>query len=236
MSSTSKIEWLDGGSTWNPVTGCTPISEGCVNCYAKKMAETRLRGRYGYDEDEPFKITYHPDKLEQPLQWKKPRMIFVCSMGDLFHNDVENEYIDKVFSVMEKASQHTFLILTKRVVSMWVYLTKYGNNIPKNIWVGTTTESDQHGKRLDMLMEIPAHIRFLSIEPLLSPITFINNYPEWIICGAETGVNARPMDINWARNLRDQCKKNGVPFFFKKAGNRKETPKDLQVREYPRGF
>lgn len=248
MSSTSKIEWLDGGSTWNPVTGCTPISEGCVNCYAKKMAETRLRGRYGYDQDEPFKVTYHPDKLYQPLKWKKPRMIFVCSMGDLFHKEVEELYIQNMLGVMLRAKQHTFLLLTKRADRMKKYFEKWRHYITSNIWCGVTIEStDELEERITPLLQTPVSRRFISIEPMLSKIDLLGALAShrgalvgdkigWVICGGETGPNARPMNLEWARDLKTQCLIADIPFFFKKAGNRKETPFDLQTREFPEGI
>ena len=193
--SKTRIEWTE--YSWNPVTGCTPISEGCQNCYAKRMAN-RLRGRCGYPTDEPFKVTLHEDRLEEPLRWKKPRKVFVCSMSDLFHEDVPNEFIDYVFAVMGRSQQHTFILLTKRPERMREYLQagryqqilniayrlKYrpeglgkGIDNPKdmrwwpNVWLGVTAENQQRAdERIPVLLQIPAAVRFVSIEPMLGPI------------------------------------------------------------------
>ena len=255
MGDKSKIEWLDGGASWNPITGCTPISEGCANCYAKTMAETRLRGMFGYDKEDPFKITFHEDKLEQPLKWKKPRKIFVCSMGDLFHEDVKDSILEEIFAVIDEAKWHTFLILTKRPERMRVVLERFS---PKNVWAGVTAENQRTAdERIPTLLNTPAAKRFVSVEPMLSAVNLRPNddfsdrghgpsylrpsrnaahWPglDWVICGAETGPNARPMNIEWARNLRNQCAEAGVPFFFKKAGPTGTLiPLDLMIREYP---
>lgn len=185
----TKIEWAT--ETWNPVTGCTPISEGCANCYAKRMSK-RLVGRCGYPEDEPFRVTLHPDKLDQPMKWKKPRMIFVCSMGDLFHEDVPNSFLDQIFAVMAKAEQHIFLILTKRPKRAKEYILKamYDENcnyqgwyeaindlgIPdvtpmENVWLGVTAENQARAdERIPVLLQIPAAKRFVSVEPMLGPV------------------------------------------------------------------
>lgn len=269
MGDKSKIEWLDGGASWNPITGCTPISEGCANCYAKRTAETRLRGMFGYDWEDPFKITFHEDKLSQPLEWKRSRKIFVCSMGDLFHNDVPTKWINMVFNVIQLAKQHTFLILTKRPVRMQQYIKSVNscracpeNDIPfPNVWLGVTAENQRTvDERIPILLNTPAAKRFVSVEPMLGHIDlkkciqegitcsptrddFCNgchhSIPiynlDWIICGAETGPNARPMNLDWARDLRDQCKETNTPFFFKKAGpNNTPIPDDLMIREYPK--
>ena len=187
----TKIEWAD--AVWNPVTGCTPISEGCQNCYAERMA-TRLKGRYGYPEDEPFKVTLHPEKLKEPLKWKKPRRVFVCSMGDLFHEQVPDGYIAKVWEVMSNASQHTFLVLTKRPQRMEDFLARLGwythdrevnpaeavldeggKYTLKNVWLGVTAENQQRAdERIPILLQIPAALRFVSIEPMLGPVVIID--------------------------------------------------------------
>jgi len=272
MGDKSKIEWLDGGASWNPITGCTPISEGCANCYAKTMAETRLRGKFGYAQEDPFKITFHEDKLNQPLEWKRPRKIFVCSMGDLFHADVPTEWINKVFSVIQQAKQHTFIILTKRPERMQQYIRSVNkcrscpeNDIPfSNVWCGITAENQRTADgRIPILLSTPAVKKFISVEPMLERIDIMRYLPEydyrptyeyyqkaypdcgnvpilikpgidWIICGAETGPNARPMSLEWARDLRDQCAEANTPFFFKKAGPvGTPIPEDLTIREYP---
>lgn len=170
---TTTIEWAT--HTWNPVTGCSPISEGCENCYAKRMAQ-RLRGRCGYPEDDPFKVTRHDNRLLQPLKLRKPSRIFVCSMGDLFHEDVPNDYIDQVFGVMTHVSveHHTFLILTKRPERMRRYISSLDCQdwgLPRgNIWLGVTVENNNNLWRIEELLQIPAAVRFVSIEPMLGPV------------------------------------------------------------------
>lgn len=249
----TKIEWAE--EIWNPVTGCSPVSEGCQNCYAKRMAN-RLRGRYGYPEDKPFKVTSHPDRLDQPLKWKKPRRIFVCSMGDLFHKDVPFSFICDVFARILLETRHTFLILTKRPERMKEFFdTLLVKKLPlPNVWLGVTAENqDQADLRIPILLEIPAKVRFVSVEPMLTVMDLekylmscedcgnqgsipLDNKPgnslgrlcldacikrgepnslDWVICGAESGYNARPMQINWARNLKDQCEEANVYFFLK---------------------
>jgi len=171
---TTKIEWAT--ETWNPITGCTPISEGCAHCYAKRMA-TRLKGRYGYPEDDPFQVTFHPDRLAQPLKWKKSKRIFVCSMGDLFHEDVKDTQINAVFeimadnpSVLHKAPQHTYLILTKRPERILKGRIENFKKWP-NVWLGVTCENQRTAdKRIPILLQIPAAVKFVSIEPMLERI------------------------------------------------------------------
>lgn len=239
--SKSKIEWTD--ETWNPITGCIPISEGCQNCYAKRMAN-RLRGRYGYPEDEPFRVTYHRDKFDTPLFWKKPRRCFVCSMGDLFHKDVEWPVIDEVFNQTSTYRAHEFIVLTKRIEAAWYYFNSPIHNtstsrklfLTPNLWLGVTCENQQRAdERIPILLQIPAAVRFVSCEPMLGAIDLDNylmnnegkymnvlecgfHYLDWAICGGETGTGARPLHPDWARSLRDQCQDAGVPFFFKQWG------------------
>lgn len=166
----TKIEWAE--AVWNPVTGCTPISEGCQNCYAKRMGK-RLAGRCGYPADDPFRVTLHPDKLNEPLKWKKPRRVFVCSMGDLFHEDVKADWLIDIFKIIEKANKHIFMILTKRPRNMvdaiaGMDFCKFINGIPKNIWLGVTAENQQRAdERIPILLQIPAAVRFVSVEPML---------------------------------------------------------------------
>lgn len=232
----TKIEWTD--ETWNPVTGCRPISEGCQNCYAKRMAN-RLRGRYGYPADDPFRVTFHPDKLGQPLKWKKPKRIFVCSMGDLFAAHFDT--IRKVLTQPKTPSgkKHTYMILTKRPLRMLEFYSTYPwyTEDNQNIWLGVTAENQAMAdERIPVLLQIPAAVRFVSVEPMLEPVD-IRPWIyalDWVICGAETGPGARPMKLEWARDLRDQCKAAGVPFFFKKATG-KLIPDDLMIREFPKG-
>jgi protein gp37 len=230
----SKIEWTE--KTWNPITGCTPISEGCQNCYAARMAK-RLAGRYGYPRHNPFKPgTLHVDKMEEPLRWRKPSRIFVCSMGDLFHKNVSYARILDVCSVVRKAPQHTFIILTKRPDIMKHY-TEYlwhswnMDSWPANCWLGVTTENQQRAdERIPILLQIPAAVRFVSVEPMLGPVDLslwmVSGYEEppyddvinWVIAGGETGPGARPMHPDWVKGLRDQCASARVPFFFKSWG------------------
>lgn len=215
----TNIEWAD--ETWNPVTGCTPISTGCANCYAARMSK-RLAGRFGYPADDPFRVTLHPDRLGEPLRWRKPRYVFVASMGDLFHEDVPFEYIKLVFSAMAEARRHTFMVLTKRpkrALNLW----GAGIPWPTNIWAGVTAENQKRAnERVPVLTEIPTRVQFVSIEPMLGPVELPTGWGvpgvgvDWVICGAETGPGARPMEESWALRLRDQCSEAGVPFFFKR--------------------
>lgn len=234
----TKIEWCD--ETWNPITGCSPISKGCQNCYAKLMAN-RLRGRFGYPQDDPFKPTYHSDRIGKPSKWKY-RKIFVNSMGDLFHDDfmdkgiVSGEIIYRIYYEMSEHQDSIFLILTKRsqnALSFYNDWIKESDNI-KNIWFGVTVESPEYLHRIDDLLEIPAAVRFVSIEPMLEPVvlngdeggqyyfSFENEQGtitpgiDWVIAGPETGPGARPCDPEWIENLYEQCKSAGVPFFDKR--------------------
>lgn len=240
--SDTKIEWAD--KTWNPVTGCTAISTGCKNCYAKRMAN-RLRGRCGYPEDEPFRVTLHPGRLNQPLKWKKPCTIFVCSMGDLFHDDVPFEYIHEIWDIMKKCPQHIFKVLTKRPkraleVISHIYKMEalgYAKGFWEHVQIGVTAENQETAdERVPVLVKIPAKYRFVSAEPLLENIHFgvslfqviafdhdrIDGNINQVIVGAETGPGKRHMDLGWARSIRNQCQDAGVKFFFKKDsdGNR----------------
>ncbi len=214
MAQASSIEWTE--ATWNPVTGCTKISPGCVHCYAERMAKRlqamgQVRYRHG------FRVTLQPDVVELPLHWRRPRMIFVNSMSDLFHKDVPAEFIKACFAVMEEASWHTFQVLTKRperAVELAPQLSW-----PPNVWMGTTVETAGFLRRVKLLTQIPAHLRFLSLEPLLGPIP---NLPlegiHWVIVGGESGPGARRMDLDWILQIRDRCLPRGVPFFFKQWG------------------
>jgi len=306
MSDKSKIEWTD--ATWNPVTGCTKVSEGCRNCYALKFAE-RWRGVKGHYYENGFDITLRPDKLDQPLRWKRPRRIFVNSMSDLFHPDVPDDFIDKVFAVMALCPQHTFQILTKRPERMAKYFRLYNRDekigheamylyeqfggrgdcslaaglihgpgkisnhpaIPEhpnawplpNVWLGVSVENQRAAdERIPLLLQTPAAVRFLSMEPLLGPVDLskwkpfdcecycqddpegckprlTNGCPEsaidWIIVGGESGPGARPMHPDWVRSLRDQCFAAGVPFFMKQWGEWKETDFSEPIKT-PRTF
>lgn len=249
------IEWTD--ETWNPVTGCDHVSPGCDHCYAERMA-VRLAGRAGYPADEPFRVTLHPDRLDQPSRWRKPRRVFVNSMSDLFHRDVPDEFIAEVFAVMGAAEQHTFQVLTKRPQRMarllsspeWSARLVHDHGIPAagrgpfpNVWLGTSVENQRYAElRIPHLLATPAAVRFLSIEPLLGPISlrwakwhdyYRDGWRErgevqdeydgarrldWVIVGGESGPGARPMHPAWVRTLRDHCTAAGVPFFFKQWG------------------
>jgi protein gp37 len=215
----SKILWCD--ETWNPVTGCTPISEGCRNCYAKRMAR-RLAGRYGYPKDDPFKVTFHPERLEQPQRWKKPKRIFTCSMADLFHEDVKSAWITDILTAMAAATQHTYIVLTKRPARMRDELNDaWRPYFPPWLWVGVTAEN-QHtfDERWASLRATPAAVVWISYEPVLAPLVLPADFLDrgrgaWVVCGGETGPGARPMRPDWARGVRDQCQAAGVPFVFK---------------------
>jgi len=234
---TSKIEWCD--KSWNPITGCSHAgSPGCDHCWARRMAN-RLKGRYGYPKDDPFKVTFHPDRLEEPLHWKKPSRIFVCSMGDIFHDNVDAFQIGSIFIKILRYSQHIFLILTKRPQRFLKLVPPI--QLPPNIWFGVSVENQQTAdERIPILLQIPAAKRFVSVEPMLGSIKipdrslcpcscYVGGNPhpdcagqpkiDWVICGGETGSKARPMQPDWIRSLRDQCQAAGVPFFFKSWGD-----------------
>lgn len=297
----TKIEWTD--QTWNPITGCTPVSPGCAHCYARRMAK-RLAGRCGYPAaPHEFEVTLHPERLNEPLGWKKPRRVFVCSMGDLFHEDVPDEYVDAVFAVMAVAEQHTFQVLTKRPERMYQWsrslytrsfrysalgnrsvsytyskigemlragALEYGVQVGPinrsfplaNVWLGVTAETQmQANQRIPVLLSTEAKVRFVSIEPMLGPVDLtsltglqrewdaLTGYQykigdgssqllwqtgtihlNWVICGGETGPDARPMDDAWALSLLEQCQGAGVPFFYKGAGTARYPKDDLHYR------
>ncbi len=218
MGYNSDIEWTD--STWNPVTGCTKVSRGCDNCYAERIAE-RFRGVPGHPFQMGFDLTLRPDRVSQPLAWKRPRMIFVNSMSDLFHKEIPHEFIDGVFDTMEKADWHVYQILTKRSSLMRNYLKRRYEHraAPRHIWCGVSVEDSQATSRIAHLLDTPASTRFLSIEPLLGPIGNVELAGiSWVIVGGESGPNARPMVPDWVIQLRDLCDANEVPFFFKQWG------------------
>ena len=218
MADATAIEWTD--ATWNPVTGCTKISAGCDHCYAERFSE-RFRGTPGHPFEMGFDLTLRPERLEQPLRWREPRMIFVNSMSDLFHKEIPQEFIARVFDTMELAHWHTFQILTKRSSLMRDFLRRrYGtNDTPIHMWFGVSVEDGSKKSRVRHLQETPAGVRFLSIEPLIGPIGTIDlTGIDWMIVGGESGPGARPMDIDWVRKLRDQCLASGIAFFFKQWG------------------
>jgi protein gp37 len=215
----SAIEWTE--ATWNPVTGCDRVSPGCAHCYAKTFAE-RWQGIPGHHYEQGFALRLWPERLEQPLHWRRPRMIFVNSMSDLFHEDIPADYIARVFEVMTAASQHTFQILTKRAER----LAELSGELdwPANVWMGVSIENRRFVHRADRLREVPAAVRFISAEPLLGALEGLNlDRIDWLIAGGESGHRHRPVRIEWVRDLRDRCNAEQVAFFFKQVGGR--TPK-----------
>jgi len=281
---TTKIHWAD--KVWNPVTGCSKVSSGCENCYAEKMSK-RLAGRYGYHKDEPFRVTVHPDRLGEPGEWKKPQRVFVCSMADLFHDDVPIDFILRVFGRMNALRHHTFMLLTKRPENAMEFCfhtgltpsgfpfpacsTPSGEVWPENVWLGVTAENQEMAdKRIPVLLQIPVTVRFVSVEPMLGSVDlervqwpgkhkvdvlrrgawnipggmsgFTNhsdmNGIDWVICGGESGQKARPMHLEWAESLRDQCKAAGVPFFMKQMSgkiraDRDAIPAHIDIQQFP---
>jgi len=245
-------------ATWNPVTGCSPVSSGCDHCWARSMAK-RFRGPDG------FKVKFHSNHIHDPFYLKKPHQFFVCNMGDLFYDEVPENFINTVMSIMFNSKQHTFYLLTKRPERMAEYMknVRGEDRVIENLWLGTSVEDQKTAdKRIPILLSIPGFKKFVSVEPMLGPVNvkrwlrdpectcyeiigghqqgcyYYNHstFPpllDWIICGAETGPGARPMNLDWARTIRDQCRFASVPFFFKSVGPKIEIPSDLLIREYP---
>lgn len=227
---TTKIDWTD--ETWNPIVGCSKCSPGCQNCYAEKMAarlaSMKIRGYtevVSADRKWNGKTAFVESALDKPLRWRKPRRIFVCSMSDLFHKTVPSNRVYSILEVTQKTQQHQYQILTKRPRKMRGCINGFKNRhggLPlKNVWLGVTAESQTEAdKRIPYLLDTPAALRFISVEPMLGPIN-LSEYIgalDWVICGGESGPEARPMHPDWARDLRDQCAAAGVPFFFKQWG------------------
>lgn len=214
MANSSSIEWTN--ATWNPITGCTKVSPGCHHCYAERMAKRlQAMGLHAYRDG--FSVTLQHAALEIPLHWRKPRMIFVNSMGDLFHKKIPDKYIHKVFDVMKVANRHIFQILTKRAER----LEEISGKIiwPQNVWMGVSVETKDYYSRIDSLRNCGAQIKFLSLEPLLGALPNMNlKGIDWVIVGGESGPGARPMNPDWVRDVRDQCISQNVPFFFKQWG------------------
>ena len=258
MPNRSKIAWTD--STLNIVTGCTAISPGCDNCYAKKIA-VRFHGR-GYPDNEPFKVTLYPDRLARPLHWVKPRKVFLCSMGDIFHEEVPDEFLDKAFAMMGLASWHTFQVLTKRPERMRSYfdiasgnrehsiggqMMKMSNGLHHgiielpfpNVWLGATTENQEmFNERWEHLKHIPAEVIFISYEPAIGSLILPTDFLErgkkvWVIIGGESGPKARPMRQEWAYSVQKQCKEANVPVFMKQMSGKEPIPNELLIREFP---
>lgn len=245
MASSSDIEWTD--ATWNPVTGCTEISPGCDHCYAKTFAE-RWRGVPNHVYTQGFDLTLWPERLELPLTWKKPRRIFVNSMSDLFHKDVPHAFILRVFETMMRADWHTYQVLTKRPKRMARFFESHGATLPPHIWLGTTIESDAYTWRANYLRQVPAAVRFISAEPLLSGLPSLDLTDiHWLIVGGESGAGARAMDQTWAADLVERGQSAGVAVFVKqmgsvwskangqrdKGGTLGRMPLALQVRQMP---
>ena len=218
MAQNSSIEWTN--ATWNPVTGCTKLSAGCDNCYAERFSE-RFRGVKDHPFEQGFDLTLRPHRLEQPISWKKSKMVFVNSMSDLFHKKVPTNYIDRVFDTMELASWHVFQVLTKRSSLMRNYVNRrYADrSAPEHIWLGTSVEDHTKRSRIRHLQSTNAAVRFLSVEPLIGdPGELDLSNIEWVIVGGESGPYARPLQLEWARSVRDQCVAQETPFFFKQWG------------------
>ncbi|MHB1452263.1 MAG: DUF5131 family protein [Coriobacteriia bacterium] len=225
----TKIAWTD--CVWNPVTGCTRISAGCANCYAERMGlRLKAMGQPKYANSFDV-VTCHPETLALPMKWRKPRMVFVNSMGDLFHDDAPEAFIRDAFDVMAEASQHTFQLLTKREKRLVELADKLP--WPPNVWMGASVESGDYVHRIDALRSVPAAVRFVSFEPLIGPVPGAVDLSEigWAIVGGETGPKCRPMDPAWAREIRDACQSQDVAFFFKQWGG-SDRRKDLDGREW----
>lgn len=234
MAGATAIEWTD--ATWNPVTGCTKISAGCDHCYAERFSE-RFRGTKGHPFQQGFDLTLRPERLEHPLLWRQPRMIFVNSMSDLFHKEVPHDFTARVFDTMERAHWHTFQVLTKRSSLMRNFLrSRYGDSRPPyHMWLGVSVEDATKKSRIRHLQQAPAGVRFLSIEPLIGPMGTLDLADiDWVIVGGESGPGARPMHPDWVRNVRDQCRASKVAFFFKQWGGLrpKSGGRELDGREW----
>jgi protein gp37 len=230
MADRSRIEWTE--ATWNPVTGCSKVSPGCAHCYAETFAE-RWRGVPGHPYEQGFDLRLWPQRLEVPLRWRRPRVVFVNSMSDLFHEDIPNDFVAQVFHVMVRAEQHTFQVLTKRQER----LAELAPQLPwpRNVWMGVTIENRRFVHRADALREVPAAVRFISAEPLLGPLERLDlTGIDWLIAGGESGPRHRRIDPAWAAELRDRCQGEGVAFFFKQWGGRrpKSGGRELDGREW----
>ena len=224
MATKSNIEWTE--MTWNPVTGCTKVTQGCKHCYAERMAK-RLEAMGNIRYRDGFRVTLHPDLVDVPRKWRQPRVVFVNSMSDLFHDDIPLTYIQQVFATMQECPQHTFQVLTKRserLAALASFLPW-----PENVWMGVSVENARVMHRVSDLQRIPAAVRFLSLEPLIGPL---NGLPlegiHWVIVGGESGPKSRPMRKEWVDSIFDQCRAASVPFFFKQWGG---VRKDLTGRE-----
>lgn len=254
----TKIEWTE--ETWSPIIGCSKLSPGCDHCYAERMA-VRLASNPKVSAPYPLvvkdghwtgKTAFNFESLGKPAKWKKPKMIFVCSMGDLFHESVKIAWLDHVFKVISNIKHHTYLILTKRPKNMKAYFDNRNDPTLQNVWLGVTAENqEQADKRIPILLQIPAVKHFVSIEPMLGPVNLLQtitpkgyhgqstlsyytflDHLDWVICGGETGPGARPIEPFWVLNMRDQCKNNKVPFFFKSWGGKEYKTCRISFKEY----
>ena len=218
MAEHSRIEWTS--ASWNPVTGCDQVSPGCAHCYAKTFAE-RFRGVPGHPYEQGFDLRLWPDRLELPLRWRKPKLIFVNSMSDLFHEQMPISFLLEIFRAMRETPQHTYQILTKRHQRLLELDPLI--DWPENVWMGVSVENQKYAHRIDFLRQTGAKVRFLSCEPLLGPLELNLRGIHWVIVGGESGPDHRPIHPDWVRSIRDQCHRTGVAFFFKQWGGR--TPK-----------
>lgn len=230
MATNSHIEWTD--ATWNPVTGCSKVSPGCKNCYAARLAH-RLQAMGQPNYRNGFEVTLQPQMLELPLRWKSPKRIFVNSMSDLFHEDVPVSYIQQVFTTMRRAPWHQYQVLTKRSERLF----ELSNELEwePQIWMGVSVESEKYIRRIDDLRRTAAHVKFLSLEPLLGPLPKLNLHNiDWAIVGGESGPRARPIESQWVTDIRDQCLRANVSFFFKQWGGvrKKATGRILEGRTW----
>lgn len=231
MAVNSHIEWTE--ATWNPVTGCTKVSPGCKHCYAERIAK-RLQGMEQPRYRNGFTVTLQPDILDLPLRWKQPRVIFVNSMSDLFHEDVPFEFIERVFETMRSASHHVFQVLTKRADRL-LELDACLSPWPRNVWMGVSVEHEDYTWRIDWLRHTGARTKFVSFEPLLGPLPALDlDGIDWVIVGGESGPGARPMDKRWVVDIRRQCEEQNRKFFFKQWGgvNKKKAGRTLDGRTY----
>ena len=229
---TTKIEWTE--STWNPITGCTKISTGCLNCYAEAMAK-RLQAMGQDKYKNGFGLTLHPEVLNEPYTWKKGKMIFVNSMSDLFHKDVPIDFIKKIFKVIKENPQHVFQVLTKRADVLRYYDSEGWLEWPHNLWMGVTVENHEMMHRIDDLRKTGARVKFLSCEPLLSELPDMNLQGiDWVIVGGESGRTPRPIQEEWVIDIKEQCQKADVAFYFKQWGgtNKKRAGSTLKGKTY----
>lgn len=216
MADRSAIEWTE--ATWNPVTGCTKVSPGCAHCYAETFAE-RFRGVPGHPYEHGFDLQLRPERLEIPLNWRRPRMVFVNSMSDLFHEVIPDDYVARVFDVMREASRHTFQILTKRERRLAELAPAL--DWPPNVWMGVSIENRRFVHRADYLRTVDAAVKFISAEPLLGPLEGLDlDGIDWLIAGGESGPRHRRLDLDWVRELRQAAAESGTSFFFKQVGGR----------------